>query len=180
MIRNIPEPIPKIPCPFPSTYDIEVPKIFFNEGIIIRENHFLDLIQYISDKHLKPVSVEKCIFDRQLRMAGTIDCIFENVDTHELLLYDWKRRPNFTTENRWETGLKNSPMDGMSDSNYSHALVQLNLYKNLITRGEGIKISSMHIITIHPSLPKILDNLIEIDNDLVDKMISFRLQNLNI
>ena len=76
---------------------------------------------------MKPVSVEKCIFDRQLQMAGTIDCIFENVDTHELLLYDWKQHLNFSTENRWETGLKNSPMSGMSNSNYSHALVQLNL-----------------------------------------------------
>jgi PD-(D/E)XK nuclease superfamily len=151
----------EIPSPIPSQFGSEVPEALCDrEGIIIREKHLLDLSKYLSDNHLIPVAVEMCVFDRELLIAGTIDCIFRNTETNKLLLYDWKRRPTFTI--------------GGSDSHYNHALFQLNLYRAILQRGEGIMISEMHIITIHPSLNEILDNIIEMDDNLVEKLIDDR------
>lgn len=151
----------EIPEPIPSQYDPEVPESLHDrEGIIIREKHLLDLSKYLSDNHLIPVAVEKCVFDKELLIAGTIDCIFRNIQTNKLLLFDWKRRKEFTLEG--------------SDSHYRHASFQLNLYREILQRGEGIIISEMHIITIHPSLDEILDNIIKIDDDLVERLVDDR------
>jgi hypothetical protein len=178
VMKNVPQIIPEMPPPIPSNFSPEVPTNLNDEGIVVKAEHFMELVSYLDEKHIRPVAVEKLVYSDELKLAGCVDAIFEDTCTHKLLLYDWKRRPEFSTENRWQNGEKNTPTEKMSDCHYSHALVQLNLYRALL-RGEGIKISEMHIISLHPSLPTFLDNAIEMDDNLVEELISYRLREIS-
>lgn len=156
------------------------PQNLGDAGIIINPKHIEDFKQYMEKNHLIPIAVEKCMYNKQLRLAGTVDALFRNTVTGKILLYDWKRRDEFTVENQWQCGNEGTPVYGHPDCHLTSAMLQLNLYRRMLHEGDGeggerIEISEMHIISIHPNLPTFLDNLIPIDDGLMDLVWKYRL-----
>ena len=97
----------------------------------------------------QPFRTEWCIYDTDARMAGTVDLICARPDgTYEL--YDWKRSnkvdPNET--NAWSSGIKG--LEHLPDTSYYHYCLQQNLYRYMLEKNYGIKISRMNLVVLHP------------------------------
>ena len=99
-----------------------------------------------------PFRTEWRIYDADARMAGTLDFVCCRPDgTYEI--YDWKRSnkidPNET--NRWASGMNG--LEHLTDTSYSHYCLQQNLYRYMLEKNYGIKVSRMNLVVLHPELP---------------------------
>ena len=129
-------------------YDIEC---FYNnmevENKSIEYSYFWKF--YKDFNYLKPYRTEWMIWDKDLKMAGSIDMTFENSDG-TIEIYDWKRSKEIKMTNRWG----NSTTDCIShiaDSNFWHYALQLNTYKFLLEKNYEKKINGMYLICLHPN-----------------------------
>lgn len=101
------------------------------------------------DTTYQPFRTEWCVYDKDARMAGTIDLICSRPDgTYEF--YDWKRSnkvdPN--EQSQWSSGING--LEHLTDTSYSHYCLQQNLYRYMVEKNYGIKISRMNLVVLHP------------------------------
>ncbi len=100
----------------------------------------------------KPFRTEWRVYDVEARIAGTLDFVCECADgTYEI--YDWKRSNKIdpTERNRWASGLNG--LEHLTDTSYIHYCLQQNLYRYILQKNYGIKISRMNLVVLHPELP---------------------------
>mgnify|MGYP002515591391 CR=1 FL=1 len=99
-----------------------------------------------------PFRTEWRIFDREARMAGTIDllCAYTN-GTYEL--YDWKRSKKVDPQeqNRWNSGING--LEHLPDTSFFHYALQQNLYRYMLEKNYSLSISRMHLVVLHPEEP---------------------------
>ena len=96
-----------------------------------------------------PFRTEWCVYDEDVKMAGTIDLICQCSDgTYEL--YDWKRskKVDKNERNKWANGING--MEHLSDTSYFHYCLQQNLYRHMVESKYGLKISRMNLVVLHP------------------------------
>ena len=96
-----------------------------------------------------PFRTEWGVFDVETRIAGTIDLVCVRPDgTYEI--YDWKRSNKIDQKekNPWSDGLHG--LEHLSDTSYVHYCLQQNLYRYLIEKNYGLKISRMNLVVLHP------------------------------
>jgi ATP-dependent exoDNAse (exonuclease V) beta subunit len=99
--------------------------------------------------NLKPYRTEWCVYYEAYKICGSIDMIFENEDG-TLQIYDWKRVKNIEYE---AFGNKSSILPGLShipDSNVHHYSIQLNLYKMILEKQYGKKVTNLFLVIMHP------------------------------
>ena len=81
-------------------YDIEC---FYNnidnENNSVEYGYFWDF--YNDFNYLKPYRTEWMVWDKELKLAGSIDMTFENKDG-TIEIYDWKRSKEIKKDNYWE------------------------------------------------------------------------------
>lgn len=112
-------------------------------------------------KHLKPYRTEWMIFDEDLKIAGSIDMVFENEDG-TLSIYDWKRCREINRENNWNKFSINDVVSHLPDTNYWHYSLQLNTYKAILERKYGKQIKELYLVKLHPDDPDNSYELIEV------------------
>lgn len=96
-----------------------------------------------------PFRTEWRVYDTDARMAGTIDLVCACSDgSYEM--YDWKRSNKVNPEevNRWAKGMNG--LEHLTDTSYSHYCLQQNLYRYMLERNYGIRISRMNLVVLHP------------------------------
>ena len=99
-----------------------------------------------------PFRTEWRIYDADARIAGTLDFVCCCPDgTYEI--YDWKRSNKIdpTEINRWASGLNG--LEHLTDTSYVHYCLQQNLYRYMLEKNYGIKVSRMNLVVLHPELP---------------------------
>jgi ATP-dependent exoDNAse (exonuclease V) beta subunit len=99
--------------------------------------------------HLKPYRTEWMIFDEDLKLAGSIDMVYENPDG-TLSIYDWKRSKEITSENAWNKYASNPLISSMPDTNFWHYALQLNTYKAILERKYGKTVTYLCLVRLHP------------------------------
>lgn len=99
--------------------------------------------------HLNPYRSEWMIWDNDLKLAGSVDMLFENADG-TLSIYDWKRCKEIKKTNKWQSSttqfLKHIP-----DTNFWHYSLQLNIYKYLLEKNYTCSIKDMCLVCMHPN-----------------------------
>ncbi len=131
-------------------YDIEG---FYNnmkmeDNDTLEWKYFKEFNDAIGSK-LEPYRTEWMVWDKDLRLAGSIDMIFANSDG-TLQIYDWKRVKEIKKENRWDSA-KVDCISHLPHSNFWHYSLQLNTYKSIIERNYGKKVSKMFLVCLHPN-----------------------------
>jgi len=134
---------------------------YYNEIITRKElpsnmkemEYFKDfLADHNDDNEFKPYRSEWRVFDEELKIAGSIDMVFENKNG-ELLIYDWKRCRNIDKGN--EKFKMNRPLNSelhdMFDTNYWHYVLQLNIYKLILERNYKKKVTELALVNLHPN-----------------------------
>ena len=104
---------------------------------------------FCNDVAFNAFRTEWCVFDAESKMAGTIDLVCACGDgTYEI--YDWKRsnKVDPQEENRWSNGING--LEDLSDTSYWHYCLQQNLYRYMLEKNYGLRISRMNLVVLHP------------------------------
>jgi hypothetical protein len=109
--------------------------------------YFLDFVK--DHPELTPYRTEWMIFDEELKLAGSVDMVYENSDG-TLSIYDWKRSKEITKINGWNKFAVNPLICHMPDANFWHYALQLNTYKAIIERKYGKTVTKLCLVRLHP------------------------------
>ena len=119
-----------------------------------RENNSIEYEYFIRFKndfsHLIPYRTEWMIWDKELKLAGSIDMLFQNTDG-TLEIYDWKRCKDIVKINSWDKYSHNKIIEHLPDTNFWHYSLQLNTYKYILEKNYGKKINGMYLVCLHPN-----------------------------
>jgi len=97
---------------------------------------------------LVPYRTEWEIWAEEYKLAGSLDMVFYRKSDDSYLIYDWKRSKEIKMENRFESGF--GPVEHLPDCNYWHYTLQLNIYRFVLERFYGLRISEMYLVIMHP------------------------------
>ena len=100
-------------------------------------------------EHFVPFRTEWTLWDSETRICGSVDMIFKDPDG-TLKVYDWKRSKEIKQSNRFQKGAAEE-VKHLDDCNYEHYSLQLNIYKYLIEKNYGFKVTELAIVVFHPS-----------------------------
>lgn len=124
---------------------------------------------------LIPYRTEWMIWDRELKIAGSVDMVFKNKDD-KFEIFDWKRSKFIKKENKWDKSITKC-ISHIPDSNFWHYSLQLNIYKAILEKNYGIKIEKMTLLCLHPDNTNYLKydvpNLNNEINDLFEQRIIY-------
>ena len=121
-----------------------------NSGKIDEQIEWEYFLQFVRDhQDLKPYRTEWMIFDEDVKLAGSIDMVYENEDG-TLSIYDWKRSKEISKINNWNKFAINPLICQMPDSNFWHYALQLNTYKAILERKYNKKVTKLCLVRLHP------------------------------
>lgn len=108
-------------------------------------------LKFVEDhSHLIPYRTEWMIYDEDLKLAGSIDMVYELPDG-TLAIYDWKRAKEITLTNSWNQFATNKLICHLPDTNYWHYCLQLNTYKTILERKYNKIVSKLCLVRLHPN-----------------------------
>jgi hypothetical protein len=145
-------------CAFASTagtnmhYDIEC---FYNglepDNTSIEYEYFK---RFAADhENLVPFRTEWCVFNEEIKLAGSIDMVFQDKYTKEFHIYDWKRVKEISYDSTFNKFAKTKCISHLPDTNFWHYSLQLNTYKAILEAKYGMKIVDLYLIACHPDNP---------------------------
>ena len=139
-------------------YDIEC---YYNNcptGVNFTTNSSLEysyFLKFAEDyKHLKPYRTEWMIWDSDVKIAGSIDMIFQedaDGDPDSILIYDWKRCKEITKSSNFNKYATTKCINHLPDTNFWHYSLQLNVYKYILEKNYGKKVNGLYLVCLHPS-----------------------------
>ena len=128
-------------------------------------------IQFIKDfPYLKPYRTEWMIYSEDVKIAGSVDMIYENPDG-TLEIYDWKRTKEILRENNWNETATNPLIKHLPATNFWQYALQLNIYKQILETKYGKIVTKLCLVRIHPDIPDATYELIEVpflDKEVTD------------
>ena len=99
--------------------------------------------------HFKPYRTEWKIYDESLKLAGSIDMVYE-LEDGTLAIYDWKRCKEITKTNGFGRSAITNCIQYLPDSNFWHYSLQLNTYKAILEKCYQRTVSSMVLVRLYP------------------------------
>jgi ATP-dependent exoDNAse (exonuclease V) beta subunit len=110
--------------------------------------------------HLKPYRTEWMIYHEDLKLAGSIDMVYENPDG-SLAIYDWKRAKEISKVNRFKESATTECINHLPNTNFWHYSLQLNTYKAILEEKYDKKITDLYLVRLHPNNPRKTFDLIK-------------------
>ena len=132
-------------------YDIEC---FYNDEDVEIDEDCVEFDYFMSFENdigseLEPYRTEWMVWDKELKLAGSIDMVFRNPDG-TLVIYDWKSCKEIKKENRYQSAITEC-IDHFPDTNFWHYSLQLNTYKYMLEKNYGEKVVGMYLVCLHPN-----------------------------
>lgn len=128
-------------------YYLKNPNTDKSEKDTIEWTYFLEFVKATPD--LKPYRTEWLIYDEEVKLAGSIDMVYENPDG-TLMIYDWKRSKDITKTNGWNKSAITECIQHLPDTNFWHYSLQLNTYKTILESKYGKKVTQLYLVKLHP------------------------------
>jgi hypothetical protein len=130
-------------------YDMEC---YYNQMPVTNESvEFTYFQNYLRDHpHLQAYRTEWTVFHEELKIAGSIDMVYENPDG-TLRIYDWKRCKDIIKENPYGYASTTECIAHLPDTNYWHYSLQLNTYKTILEQKYGKKVTELCLVALHPN-----------------------------
>jgi ATP-dependent exoDNAse (exonuclease V) beta subunit len=110
--------------------------------------HFLQYIQDTPD--FTPYRTEWTIYHEELKLAGSIDMVYENPEDGTLAIYDWKRSKDITKINTFNRFALTQCISHLPDANFWHYTLQLNTYKAILEEKYDKKVTHLCLVRLHP------------------------------
>ena len=113
-------------------------------------NEWSYFLNFVKDTpHMKPYRTEWLVYNEDLKIAGSIDMVYENEDG-TLSIYDWKRAKDITMVNAFNKYAVTDCISHMPDSNFWHYALQLNTYRAILEAKYDKKVRDMFLVRLHP------------------------------
>jgi hypothetical protein len=110
-------------------------------------SYFLNFVRDHMD--LKPYRTEWMIYDEKIKLAGSVDMVYQNPDG-TIDIYDWKRAKEISAVNNFREKGISPALSHVTHSNFWHYSLQLNVYKTIIERNYGLKVRNIFLVQLHP------------------------------
>ena len=111
-------------------------------------NYFLNFLK--DTAWYRPYRTEWRIYHEELKIAGSIDMVYEN-DDGTLSIYDWKRAKDITRMNIYKKYAVHECLKNVPDTNFFHYSLQLNFYKYILENKYNKKIKDLYLVRLHPN-----------------------------
>jgi ATP-dependent exoDNAse (exonuclease V) beta subunit len=134
----------------------------------IEWGYFLNFVR--DNPTLIPYRTEWTIYDEDIKIAGSIDMVYENPDG-TLSIYDWKRAKNITRINNFNKFAISQAICHLPDSNFWHYALQLNTYKVILEQKYEKKVKDLYLVRLHPDAEEKNYELIKLPDltkDIID------------
>ena len=119
-------------------------------------------IQFVRDfPDLKPYRTEWMIYHEELKLAGSIDMVYENPVDGSLVIYDWKRAKEISKVSGFKETATTECIKHLPNTNFWHYSLQLNTYKAILEEKYGKKVGDLYLVRLHPNNPKKTYDLIK-------------------
>jgi len=124
---------------------------YYNGADVINDSiEFQYFRQFVNDfPELKPYRTEWMIYYEEMKISGSVDMVFENPDG-TLQIYDWKRCQEIQNENGFGKYAITSCISHLPDTNFWHYALQLNVYKTILEKKYGKKVTGLYLVCLHP------------------------------
>ena len=122
-------------------------------------SYFLEFVRAFPE--LKPYRTEWRIYDEDIKMAGSIDMVYENEDG-TLSIYDWKRCKEISKVSAFKKHAKTKCINYIPDTNFWHYSLQLNTYKAILERKYGVIVRDLYLVQLHEENPRKTFELIKV------------------
>ena len=152
-------------CRLGSIFHNDVAETYYNNEPIDMEKTaevskeyelFLEFVKEHEAMGWRPYRTEAMVFCQELKITGSIDMLFENVEG-DLILVDWKR---LAKPLQFSTPFKkfsiHPKLRHLHDVNGVHYSLQLNLYAWLLNRHYNKTVKEMYLVVFHSSQDKYL------------------------
>jgi DNA-binding transcriptional MerR regulator len=160
-----------------------IEKFYKNETLTLEETEKKEFKQFmkfhqekIISNNIEPYKSEFRIYDKELRIAGTIDMIYK-LNKDEYIIYDWKTSEKITRSNPYKSGIVQSITNNCADCNFCHFSIQLMLYREILQRNYKMNITKMFIVLFNQNNNNYIIEEIKPFQNLIDKIINFRKNN---
>jgi len=113
--------------------------------------------QIIVDKGFEFVEAEKRILLDEFNVAGTVDALFKKPNKDEYIILDWKRSKKLVIDGhprKYGYGFAQSELSHLDNSSYYKYALQQNIYKYILEKKYGMKISTINLIVLHENYDK--------------------------
>lgn len=133
---------------------------FYNEEEVINDTpEYQYFIKFNEDfkkeyPQYRPYRTEWTVFYKDLKLAGSIDMVYENIEDGTLMIYDWKRVKSIEYDSMFknQTALSEH-LEGVPNTNFWHYSLQLNTYKGIIENQYGKKVTKLVLVRLYPEAP---------------------------
>ncbi|NBV28796.1 hypothetical protein EBS02_07255 [bacterium] len=100
----------------------------------------------------RPYRTEWTVFYKELKIAGSIDMVYENIEDGTLMIYDWKRVKDIKYEAyKDECGI--GVCSDLPNTNFWHYSLQLNTYKAILESQYGKTVTALRLVRLYPDAP---------------------------
>ena len=124
------------------------------EDSVVRGPEWQFFLKFVEDHpEMKPFRTEWMIYHEDVKLAGSIDMVYENPDG-TLSIYDWKRAKEIIKDNTWNKYALNPIIRSMPDTNFWHYSLQLNTYKHILETKYNKIVTNLCLVRIHPDNPE--------------------------
>lgn len=113
----------------------------------IEWTYFMEFIK--ETPHLKPYRTEWTVYNEDIKLAGTIDMVYEN-DDGTLSIYDWKRCKEISRTNSFNQFAITESISHIPNSNFWHYTLQLNTYKAILEAKYNKTVRDLYLVRLHP------------------------------
>ncbi|MRT92073.1 hypothetical protein [Ancylomarina sp. 16SWW S1-10-2] len=113
--------------------------------------------QIVVAKGFEFVEAEKKVLLDDYNVAGTIDALFKKPNKDEYLIVDWKRSKKLIIDGhpkKYGHGYALSELNYLDNSSYYKYALQQNIYKYMLEKKHGLRVSSMNLIVLHEKFDK--------------------------
>ena len=164
-----------------GTWTHHLIELFLNGEIVRYHNKEIELfLKFLATlNHCVSYRTEWRVFAEDLKLAGSIDFVAKAED-ETMIIIDWKRSKDLGAkyDNNYENMLP--PLHNLPDCKGIHYRLQLNVYRYILEKYYGFRVSSMLVVSVHPDYDKpfvdIVPRMEEAVNALIDYQYS-RIQN---
>lgn len=131
-----------------ETYLNEKKKIAITTPIELEIKAFHEFWDNKNCNRYHVVATELIIYDEELKIAGTIDCILYEKEKKEFYIVDWKTNKEIKKQNKYEKLFP--PFDKLDNCNFNKYAIQTSIYRKIIEKNFDIKIANSYIIHFPP------------------------------
>lgn len=122
---------------------------------LLKEEFSKPTFPYKNLKNFNVFRSEWRLFDEKHYICGTVDCVLVNPNNpRELIVVDWKRSKGIVKQSPYGEFGNNVLTAKLSNCNFIHYSIQLNIYRKLIEDTYPMNVIEMYIININATTNK--------------------------